>query len=99
MFTFSWPVFSACSHKSFLHVHTTDPTAATERKTHKVLRKIKSKFSEQEYKILYATGSAPARFYGRAKTHKLKNDSIVDDLPMRPIISNINTAHTNLQNI
>ena len=31
--------------------------------------------------------------------HKLKNDSIVDDLPIRPIISNINTAHTNLQNI
>ena len=29
---------------------TTDPTAATERKIQKVLRKIKSKFSEQECK-------------------------------------------------
>ena len=71
---------------------TTDPTAATEREMQKVLRKIKSKFSEQEYKRLYPTGSAPARFYGTAKLHKLKNDSTVDDLPIRPIISNINTA-------
>ena len=39
---------------------TTDPTAATEQKIQKVLRKIKSKFSEQESKRLYPTGSAPA---------------------------------------
>ena len=32
---------------------TTDPTAATEQKIQKVLRKIKSKFSEPEYKRLY----------------------------------------------
>ena len=60
---------------------------------------MKSKFSGQEYKILYPTGSAPVRFYSTAKIHKLKNDSIVDDLPIQPIISIINTAHTNLQNI
>ena len=71
---------------------TTDPTAATEPKIDKVLREIKSKFSEQEYKRLYPAGSAPARFYVTAKLHKLKNDSTVDDLPIRPIISNINTA-------
>ena len=71
---------------------TTDSTATTERKTQKVLRKIKSKFSEQEYKRLYPTGSTPARFYSRAKIHNLKNDSTVDDLPIRHIISNINTA-------
>ena len=41
---------------------------------------------------LYPTGSAPARIYGTAKLHKLKNDSTVDDLPVRPIIPNINTA-------
>ena len=52
---------------------TTDHTAATYRKIQKVLRKIKSKFSEQEYKrLLYPTGSAPARFYGTANIHKLK---------------------------
>ena len=71
---------------------TTNPTSATERKIQKGLRKIKSKFSEQEYKRLYPTGSAPARFYRTAKLHKLKSDSTVDDLPIRPIISNINTA-------
>ena len=71
---------------------TTDPTATTERKIQKALRKIKSKFSEQEYKRLYPTGSAPARFYGTAKIHKLKNNGTVDQLPIRPIISNINTA-------
>ena len=41
---------------------TTDPTAATEPKIDKVLRKIKSKFSEQEYKRLYPTDSATALF-------------------------------------
>ena len=40
---------------------TTDPTGATERKIEKGLRKIKSKFSEQEYKRLYQTDSAPVR--------------------------------------
>ena len=69
-----------------------DPTAAIEPKIKKVLRKIKSKSSEQEYKRLYQTGLAQDRFYGTAKIHKLKNDSTVDDLPIRPIISNINTA-------
>ena len=34
---------------------TTDPTAAAERKIQNALRKIKSKFSEQEYKRLYPT--------------------------------------------
>ena len=53
---------------------------------------MKSKFSEQEYKRLHPTGSAPAQFYSTAKIHKLKNDSTVDDLPIRPIVSNINTA-------
>ena len=37
-----------------------DPIAATEKKIQKVLRKIKFKFSEQEYKILDPTGSAAA---------------------------------------
>ena len=44
------------------------------------------------YKRLYPTGSALARFYGTAKIHKSKNDRAVDELPIRPVISNINTA-------
>ena len=71
---------------------TINPTAATEQKIQKVLRKIKPKFSEQEYKRLYPTGSAPAQFYSTAKIHQLKNDSTVDDLPIGSIISNINKA-------
>ena len=69
---------------------TTDPTVATKRKLQNVLREIKYKFSEQEYKR-YPTGSVPARFQGTAKIHKLKIDRVVNDLPIRPIISNINT--------
>ena len=76
---------------------TTYPTAATEQKIQKCLSKIKSKFSEQEYKRLYPTGSAPTRFYGTAKLHKLKNDSTVDYLPIRPIIFNTNTTCLNNQ--
>ena len=57
---------------------TTNPTSATEWKIQKGLRKIKSKFSEQECKRLYPAGSEPARFYGTAKIHKLKNDSTVE---------------------
>lgn len=73
-----------------------DPTATTERKIQNALRKIKSKLSESEYKRLYPTGSAPARFYGTAKIHKLQTNGTVNDLPIRPIISNINTASYNL---
>ena len=62
----------------------------------KSFEEIKSKFSEQEYKRLCPAGSAPARFYGTAKINKLKNDSTVDDLPIRPIISNINTGSCQL---
>ena len=76
---------------------TTYPTAATEQKIQKCLSKTKSKFSEQEYKRLYPTGSAPARFYGTAKLHKLKSDSTVDYLPIRPIIFNTNTTCLNNQ--
>ena len=41
---------------------TTNPNAATYRKMQGVLRKVKPKFSEQEYKRLYPTGSGRARF-------------------------------------
>ena len=40
---------------------TTDPTAATDKKIQKVLRKLKTKFSEQKYKRSYTTGSVPTR--------------------------------------
>ena len=59
-----------------------DPTKTTERKVQKVLRKIKSKFSPNEYKQLYPT----------VKIYELSQGDQVEKLPIRPIISTIDTA-------
>ena len=70
-----------------------DPTRPIECKMQSLLRKIKSKLPDEEtYKKLYPTGSAPGKFYGTAKVHKLKDGEQVDKLPLRPIVSNIGTA-------
>ena len=55
-------------------------------------RKIKNNLTKQEYSRIYPTGSSPGKFYGTAKRHKLKKGSSIDDLPLRPIISNVGTA-------
>ena len=69
-----------------------DPTKITERKVKNVLWKIKSKFSPNEYKQLYPTGSSLVKFYGTAKIHKLSQCDQVQKPPIRPIISSIDTA-------
>ena len=79
------------STKQFLSVET-DPTKTLETKVQRILRKIKSKVSEQEYKRLHPTGSRPGKFYGTAKMHDLPLNGNVDDAPLRPIAWNINTA-------
>ena len=71
---------------------TKDPTCSTERKVQNSLRKVKKHLPEKTYKKLYPTGSRPGQFYGLAKIHKLKEGQGIDDLPLRPIISNIGTA-------
>jgi len=71
---------------------TKDPTKTTERKVQNLLRKIKSKLPDNTYRKLYPTGSRPGQFYGLAKIHKLKENEGIDELPLRPIISNIGTA-------
>ena len=53
---------------------------------------MKSKLSLKEYLNIYPTGSSPGKFYGTAKKHKLTPTGTIDDLPIRPIISNIGTA-------
>ena len=68
------------------------PTAANENKIQRALRKIKSKFTQQEYKRLYPTGSNAVRFYGNAILHKLATFVTVDQLLLRPIVWNIGTA-------
>ena len=65
-----------------------DPTKATERKVQNVLPKL----SPNEYKQLYPTGSSPGKFYGTAKIHKLSKGGKVEKLPIRAVISNIDTA-------
>ena len=73
-----------------------DPTRLYEGRVQRVLRKIKSKLSKEEYKKLYPTGSNAARFYGTAKIHKMKGNNTVEQLPLRPIVSNIGTASYHL---
>lgn len=77
------PKFSTCS---------TDPTKTIENRIQLELRSIKKHFSDTDYKRIYPTGSAPGKFYGMAKIHKLKQGDGIEKLQMRPIISNIGTA-------
>ena len=67
-------------------------TATCECKVQHTLRKMKSKFTEQEYYQLYPTGSNAGKFYGTAKVHKLKQGDTVNQLPLQPIVSNCGTA-------
>ena len=69
----------------------TDPTKKTEEKIRRVLRKIKRSLSTQEYSTIYPTGSCPGKFYGTSKVHKLSENGNIDQLPIRPIASNIET--------
>ena len=62
------------------------------KSTQRVARKIKSKLTVQEYERLYPSASCPGKFYGTAKLHRTDSNGLVDDLPIRPIISNINTS-------
>ena len=56
------------------------------------LRKMKSRFTLQEYNKVYPTRSNAGKLYGTAKIHKLPELGTVDQLPLRPIVSNIGTA-------
>ena len=73
-----------------------DPTKAVENKIKRALRKIEHKLSKQDYIRLYPTGSAPGKFYGTAKKHKMPINGTIEDLPLRPIVSNIGTASYHL---
>ena len=73
-----------------------DPKESLETKVQRTIRKIKSKLSEQGYKKLYPTGCCPGKFYGTAKIHKLLVKGGINELPIRPIVSNLNTATYNL---
>ena len=75
---------------------TKDPTHATERKIQRVVRKMKLKLPSNIYTKIYPTGSLPGKFYGTAKIHKLSRNDTINELPLRPIVSNICTATCHL---
>ena len=77
-----------------------DPTKTTERKIQKCCGKVnnKPKLSEHKYKVLYPSGSSPGKFYGTAKIHKVPKNDNIDQLPIRPTVSNLNTATYQLTN-
>ena len=67
-------------------------TKTLENKMQRTLRKIKQHFDENEYKRMYPIGSRPDLFYTTAKVHKLQSGEELNELTMRPIISNVGTA-------
>ena len=69
-----------------------NPTVSYEAKIQRTLRKMKSRFTLQEYNKVYPTGSNARKLYGTAKIHKLPESGTVDQLPLRLIVSNIGTA-------
>lgn len=71
-----------------------DPTNYIEKKIQRNLRKIKQKLPKDSQQIttLYPRGSSSAKFNDEAKLHKLSTHDTVDNLPLRPIISKVNTA-------
>ena len=69
-----------------------DTTKTIEKEMQRTLRKIKTYFDEKEYKKLYPAGSRPSLLYGTAKVHNLGKGKGLNELTMRPIISNIVTA-------
>ena len=71
---------------------TKDPMHATERKIQRVVRKIKLKLPSNIYSKVYPTSSAPGKFYGTLKIHKLSPNDTINELPLRPIVSDIGTA-------
>ena len=62
-----------------------DPTKTNEKKVQIMLRKIKPNLTYQESKRLYPSGSAPRKFYGTAKHHKIS----INDGVKKPSIPNI----------
>ena len=52
---------------------------------------MKNRLSPQEYLMLYPSGSCLGKFYGTAKVYRISENDIVDELTIRPIVSNIGT--------
>ena len=68
-----------------------DPTAYIEAKVERELRKKRIVESFVCFKI-YPNESSSRKFCGTAKLHKVPNNGSFEQLPIRPIISNIKTG-------
>ncbi len=77
--------FKVISGNWFKHI------IALEDKLNTILRKIKHKLGDNVYNFLFASGSVPGILYGLPKVHKV-------NVPIRPILSAINTFNYNLAN-
>ena len=53
---------------------------------------MKTRLPVQEYHHLYSIGLSPGRFYGTATFYWLAANATIEELPIRPIVSNIGTA-------
>ena len=69
-----------------------NPTVSYEAKIQRTLRKMKSRFTLQEYNKVDPTGSNAGKFYGTVNIHKLPESGTVDQLQLRRMISNVGTA-------
>ena len=68
------------------------PGATCQSKVQHTLRKMKFKFTEQEYYKLYPSGWNAEKFYDTAKIHKLKQGGAVEQLSLQPMVSNCGTV-------
>ena len=59
-----------------------DPVKSTEGLVQRTLRKLKSKFSDQQYCNLYPTGSKTGAFYCTLKVHKLRQGEGIEQLTL-----------------
>ena len=69
-----------------------DPTDSIKTKVQRALRKVKTKLPANIYSKVYLASSSSGKLHGTAKIHKLDTNGKVDDLPIRPITSNIGTV-------
>ena len=64
----------------------------------RAVRKVQDHLPTSEYRTLYPSGSAPGKFYGTVKKHKIPLNGTDDGLPLRPTISNKSYSKTFSQN-
>ena len=69
-----------------------NPRVSYEAKIQRTLRKMKLRFTLQEYNNVYPTGSNAGKLYGTVKIYKLPESETVDQLPLRPIALNMGTT-------